>query len=54
MEHGININCNSGAMRTNQMGEYGSLKVWYIPKGITNIFSMNKLEKKYCITYDSW
>jgi hypothetical protein len=30
-----------------------SLRVWYIPKGITNIFSMNELEKRYLITYDS-
>ncbi len=54
LKWGIKINCNSGAMRTNQMGEYGSLKVWYIPEGIANIFSMNKLEKRYCITYKSW
>jgi hypothetical protein len=35
------------------MGEYGSMNVWYIPDGIANIFSMNELEKKHCITYDS-
>jgi hypothetical protein len=36
------------------MGTYGNLKVRYIPDGIANIFSMHKLEKQYCITYDSW
>jgi hypothetical protein len=30
------------------------MSVWYIPEGIANIFSMNKLEKKYWITYNSW
>ena len=29
------------------------MKVWYIPEGIANIFSMNELKKKYRITYDS-
>ena len=51
---GIKINCIAGAVSTNQMGRYGSLKVWYIPDGIVNIFSMHELEKKYRITYDSW
>jgi hypothetical protein len=30
------------------------MKVWYIPNGIANIFSMQELEKLYRITYDSW
>jgi hypothetical protein len=30
------------------------MKVWYIPNGIANIFSMHELEKHYRITYDSW
>ena len=51
---GIKINCNAGAVSTNQMGRYENLKVWYIPDGIATIFSMHELEKKYCITYDSW
>jgi hypothetical protein len=51
---GIKINYNAGAVSTNQMGTYGNLKVWYIPDGIANIFSMHELEKKYRITYDSW
>jgi hypothetical protein len=51
---GIKINCNAGAVSTNQMGTYGNLKVWYIPDRIGNIFSMHELEKKYHITYDSW
>jgi len=51
---GIKINCNAGVVSTNQMGRYGNLKVWYIPDGIANIFSMHELKKKYRITYDSW
>jgi hypothetical protein len=53
-EQGIKINCNAGAVTTNKQGTYGSLKVWYLPDGIANMFSMHKLEKIYCITYDSW
>ncbi len=51
---GININCNAGTMTKNKVGKYGGLSVWYIPNGISNIFSMNELEKHYRITYDSW
>jgi hypothetical protein len=50
----VKINCNSGALRTNLIGNFGTMKAWYIPDGIANIFLMNKLEKKYCITYNSW
>jgi hypothetical protein len=42
---GIKINCNAGAVMTNKRRKYGRLKVWYIPDGIANIFSMHKLEK---------
>jgi hypothetical protein len=28
--------------------------VWYLPKGIANIFLMHELEKMYRITYNSW
>jgi hypothetical protein len=51
---GIKISCNMGSVTTNQKGNYGRLQVWYLPKGIPNIFSMHELEKMYCITYDSW
>jgi hypothetical protein len=54
MSRGMNINCNSGAMRTIRVGDYGMLKVWYILEGVANIFSIDKLKKKYLITYDSW
>ncbi len=50
----IKINCNTGAVMTDKRGKYVGLKVWYIPDGIANIFSMHKLEKTYRITYDSW
>ena len=54
VKRGVKINCNSRVMRTNKVGDYGTMNVWYIPDGIANIFSMNELEKKYRITYDSW
>ncbi len=51
---GIKINYNARNLKTNQQGDYGTMSVWYIPEGIANIFSMNELEKKYWITYNSW
>jgi hypothetical protein len=54
VQGGIKINCNAGAVVTNKKGTYGGLKVWYLPDGIANIFSMHELEKLYHITYDSW
>jgi hypothetical protein len=54
VEHRIKINCNSGAMHTNQQRDFRRVTAWYIPDEIANILSMNKLEKEYRITYDSW
>ena len=54
LAQGIRINCNVGSVTTNRKGTYGKLQVWYLPKGMANIFSMHKLEKMYRITYDSW
>jgi hypothetical protein len=51
---GVKINCNAGTLATNLRGTYGGLKVWYLPDGIVNIFSMHELERFYRITYDSW
>ncbi len=50
----IKINCNAGVVMTDKREKYGRLKVWYIPDEIANIFSMHKLEKMYCITFNSW
>jgi hypothetical protein len=47
---GIKINCNAGLVMTNLKGNYGRLKVWYMPEGIANIFSMQELERLYHIT----
>ncbi len=41
---GVKINCNAGTVTTNLRGTYGGLKVWYLPGGIENIFSMHELE----------
>jgi hypothetical protein len=54
VQGGIKIDCNTGAVVTNKRGMYRGLKVWYLPDGIANIFSMHELEKLYPITYDSW
>ncbi len=54
VREGIKINYNVGSVTTNLKGNYGRLKVWYIPKGIANIFSMHELARLYCITYGSW
>jgi hypothetical protein len=51
---GIKINCNAGTILTNCVGIYEKLKVWYLPGGIANIFSMHELANLYRITYDSW
>jgi hypothetical protein len=51
---GVNIDCNAGTVPTNLWGTYGGIKVWYLPDGIANIFSMHKLERSNRITYDSW
>ena len=50
----LKINCNAGAVTTNEQGRFGKLRVWYIPNGIANILSMQELEQHYRITYDSW
>jgi hypothetical protein len=31
-------------------GDLRELKVWYVPEGIANIFSVHELEKRYRIT----
>ena len=51
---GVKINCNAGTVATNLRGTYGGIKVWYLPDGIANIFSMHELERSYRIMYDSW
>ncbi len=54
VEGGIKINCNPCAVVTNKRGNYKRLKVWWVPNGLANLFSMHELEKLYRITYDSW
>ena len=49
---GMQVNCNAGSIKTNQKGDYGQVEAWYMPKGTTNIFSMNEIEKLHCITYN--
>jgi hypothetical protein len=45
VREGIKINCNAGLVTSNLKGSYGRLKVWYMPEGIANIFSMHELER---------
>jgi hypothetical protein len=54
VKQGVKINCNSGAMHTNIVGDYGYMTAWFIPEGIATIFLMSELKKRYPITYDSW
>jgi hypothetical protein len=42
---GMKVNCNVGAVQTNQRGEYGSVKPWYLPEGIANIFPCTSWRK---------
>ena len=54
VRNGIKINCNAGAVTTNEMWLFGRLNVWYIPNGIANIFLMHEHKKHYRIMYKSW
>ena len=47
---GIQVNCKAGSIKTNRKGEYGRVEAWYMPKGISNIFSMNEIDKLHLIT----
>ena len=47
------MNCNAGIIKTNRKGGYGRVEAWYMPKGISNIFSINEIEKLHHITCDS-
>ena len=51
-KRGMQVNCNAGSIKTNRKGEYGRVEAWYMPKGITNIFSMNEIENLHRITYN--
>ena len=50
----MDIHCNAGVTSTNLVGDlpgYGT--VWFHPKGIANILSLNKVKDKYLVTYNS-
>ena len=51
----INIHCNTGKVTINQQGYLGDYltPVWYNPKGIANILSMQDVAKHYCLTMDT-
>ncbi len=44
VKQGVKINCNSGTMCTNIVGDYGSMTTRFIPEGNANIFLMSKLK----------
>ena len=50
---GMQVNCNAGSIKTNRKGEYGRVEACYMPKGISNIFSIHEIEKLHRITYNS-
>jgi len=50
----LTLHCNAGKAIVSKRGDlkgYGT--VWYHPGGITNILSLNNVQKKYKVTYDS-
>lgn len=50
----MRIVCNAGTMTVNQVGNlngYGT--VWYHESAIANILSLNRVQKKFRVTYDS-
>jgi hypothetical protein len=49
----MNINCNAGVTRTDMVGHLpGHGEVWFNKRGIANILSLSRMEKKHRITYD--
>ena len=51
----IRICCNAGTITMNQQGYLGDYPtpVWYNPKGIANILSMQDVAKHYCLIMDT-
>jgi hypothetical protein len=51
----MRVRCNAGVRSTNQQGRLGNFPepVWYNPKGVANILSLNSVKKYYKVTYDS-
>jgi hypothetical protein len=51
----LTLSTNGGNISTNMRATVpGYGEVWYDPNAITNIFSLAEMEKKYCITYNSF
>jgi hypothetical protein len=51
----MQVRCNAGVRTTNQQGRLGNFPkpVWYNPKGVANILSLNSVKRHDCVTYDS-
>jgi hypothetical protein len=51
----INVHCNAGTVTVRQQGLIGDYptRVWYNPKGIANIMSLNNITKHYRVTMDT-
>ena len=51
----MRVRCNAGVRTTNQQGRLGNFPepVWYNPKGVANILSLNSVKKHDRVTYDS-
>lgn len=54
MEHELNVSCNTGVAKANQIGKLGKLQCWYKSDGIANILFQHQVEKKYRVIYDNW
>jgi hypothetical protein len=55
VEWSMSVRYNAGVRKTNQQGRLGDFPepVWYNPKGVANILSLDSVKKHYRVTYDS-
>ena len=54
-ERPISVQCNAGTVLLTEKGYLGDypVPVWYNPKGVANIMSLNSVAKHYRVTMDS-
>jgi hypothetical protein len=52
-EKPIVVHCNAGSMKTDLIGELGSMTVHHNPKSIANVLSLKSVASRHHVTYDS-
>ncbi len=50
----IVVHCNAGKTKTDLEGELGDMMVHHNPRSIANVLSINLVEQKHRVTYNSW